>query len=59
MEQQIDRDGRIGGDVVFARDFGPRDTILAPRFGDRTWYRYVPAPTPGGTPRFVPIPGSS
>ena len=41
-EQHIDADGRIGGDVVFARDFGPRDEILRARFGDRVWYRYRP-----------------
>lgn len=36
-------DGRLGGDVVFARDMGPRNELLRARFGDRTWYRYVPA----------------
>ncbi|HKW49116.1 MAG TPA: phospholipid carrier-dependent glycosyltransferase [Gemmatimonadaceae bacterium] len=41
-QQQIDADGRIGGDVVFARDFGPRDELLRARFGDRVWYRYRP-----------------
>jgi hypothetical protein len=34
--------GRIGGDVVFARDFGPRDESLRARFGDRAWFRYRP-----------------
>ena len=41
-EQRIDSDGRIGGDVVFARDFGARDELLRARFGDRVWYRYRP-----------------
>ena len=39
--QHFDRDGRAGGDVVFAREMGPRDSILIPRFGNRVWYRYV------------------
>ena len=34
-----DRDGRLGGDVVYARDFGARNVLLRERFGDRTWYR--------------------
>jgi hypothetical protein len=38
--QHVERDGRIGGDVVFARDLGARNELLRPRFGDRTWYRY-------------------
>ena len=32
-------DGRLGGGVVYARDFGPRNTLLRERFGDRAWYR--------------------
>jgi hypothetical protein len=39
----VDDDGRLGGQVVFARDMGPRNELLRKRFGDRTWYRYVPA----------------
>jgi hypothetical protein len=35
---ELDRDGRLGGPVVYARDFGSRDTLLAERFGDRAWY---------------------
>jgi hypothetical protein len=35
---ELDRDGRLGGPVVYARDFGARDTLLAERFGDRAWY---------------------
>jgi hypothetical protein len=41
-QQRIDANGRIGGDVVFARDFGARDELLRARFGDRAWYRYRP-----------------
>jgi hypothetical protein len=36
---RVDRDGRLGGDVVFARDFGSRNALLRERFGDRAWYR--------------------
>ena len=36
---RVDGDGRLSGDVVFARDFGSRDTLLRERFGDRAWYR--------------------
>ena len=34
-----DAEGRLGGDVVFARDFGARNTLLRDRFGARAWYR--------------------
>ena len=40
---RLDREGRIAGDVVFARDLGPRNGLLRARFGDRAWYRYRPA----------------
>jgi hypothetical protein len=42
MRQRVGSDGRIGGDIVFARDLGERDGLLRPRFGARTWYRYRP-----------------
>ena len=35
-------DGWIGGPVVFARDFGPRNELLRARLPDRTWFRYRP-----------------
>jgi hypothetical protein len=41
--ESVGTDGRLGGRVVFARDMGPRNELLRERFGDRTWYRYVPA----------------
>jgi hypothetical protein len=48
-------DGRLGGRVVFARDFGLRNNLLLSRFGDRTWYRYRPRTGAGDTsPLFVP-----
>jgi hypothetical protein len=40
--QTLDSTGRIGGDVVFARDLGARNALLRERFGDRSWYRYRP-----------------
>jgi hypothetical protein len=33
-------DGSLGGPVVFARDFGPRNERLRPRFPHRAWFRY-------------------
>jgi hypothetical protein len=33
------RDGRLAGDVVYARDFGTRNALLRERFGTRVWYR--------------------
>jgi hypothetical protein len=34
-----DAEGRLDGNIVFARDFGARNTLLRDRFGRRTWYR--------------------
>jgi len=34
-----DGDGRLAGHIVFARDFGSRNALLASRFGTRAWYR--------------------
>jgi hypothetical protein len=39
---RFDPDGSVGGPVVFARDFGPRNELLRARFPDRTWFRYRP-----------------
>ncbi len=41
--QRVDRDARVGGEVVFARDLGFRNELLRDRFGGRAWYRYRPA----------------
>jgi hypothetical protein len=55
MYESFDADGRLGGNVVFARDFGPRNSRLLTRFGDRTWYRYRPRTGPNdAAPVFVP-----
>ena len=34
-----DGEGRLSGDVVYARDFGSRNALLRERFGARVWYR--------------------
>jgi hypothetical protein len=53
--QHVDADGRVGGNIVFARDLGPRNERLRQRFGDRAWYRYRPARNLDDTSRvFVP-----
>jgi hypothetical protein len=39
----VDREGRIAGKVIFARDLGADNERLRERFGARTWYRYRPA----------------
>ena len=36
----FDADGRLGGNVVYALDYGNHDEALRARFGDRTWYRF-------------------
>jgi hypothetical protein len=42
----FDEQGRLGGNVVFARYLGARDTILQtdPRFANRQWYLYERQP---------------
>jgi 4-amino-4-deoxy-L-arabinose transferase-like glycosyltransferase len=37
--ETLDSLGRLGGNVVYARDFGDRNELLRDRFGDRDWYR--------------------
>lgn len=39
---RFERDGSLGGPVVFARDFGPRNERLRARFPRRVWFRYRP-----------------
>ena len=34
----LDANGRLGGDVLYARDFGARNSLLLPRYGNRAWY---------------------
>ena len=54
-EQHVARDGHLDGAVVWARDLGPRDTLLAAQFGTRRWYRYVPGRSLGDAGQFVRI----
>jgi hypothetical protein len=37
--ESLDSLGRLGGKVVYARDFGDRNALLRDRFGGRDWYR--------------------
>ncbi|NUP55601.1 MAG: hypothetical protein HOQ19_07195 [Gemmatimonadaceae bacterium] len=55
-DQRVGRDGRLGGSVVWARDLGPRDTLLRPEFGSRRWYLYKPARSLQGKAEFIPLP---
>jgi hypothetical protein len=36
--EPIGDDGTLDGPVVYARDFGARNELLRPRFGNRTWF---------------------
>jgi hypothetical protein len=38
--ESFDADGRLGGRVVYVRDYGWKNSYLIDRFGDREWYRY-------------------
>lgn len=52
-EQDFTPDGHVGGNIVWARDLGPKNRLLRERFGDRSWYRYQVIGDHEG--RFVPI----
>lgn len=54
-EQHVARDGQLDGDIVWARDLGPRDTLLVAQFGARQWYRYVPGRSLDDAGQFVRI----
>jgi hypothetical protein len=45
---------RLDGDVVWARDLGPRNAALFARYPGRRYYRYAP-PAPGQPPVFTPL----
>jgi hypothetical protein len=47
-QAEFDQDGRLDGNVVYARDLGARNELLRRRFGDRTWYRVASEKTPSG-----------
>ena len=46
----------LDGEIVWARDLGPGNGPLFRRYAGRRFYRYAPE-TPGGGPRFFPLPG--
>jgi len=46
----------LDGDVVWARDLGPRNAALFQRYAGRRFYRYAPG-APGGPPVFLPLDG--
>jgi len=48
----LDSLGRLGGDVIYARDFGARNELLRDRFSDRKWY-VARAEVQGDTARVV------
>lgn len=37
--EPISATGRIDGDVIYLADLSNHNSVLVPRFGDRTWYR--------------------
>lgn len=47
----------LDGDIVWARDLGPRNAALFARYAGRRLYRYAPR-TPGGAPAFLPLQGA-
>src|SRR2546425_6698174 len=47
--ERFEPDGRLGGPVVFARDFGGRDELLRARLPHRAWFRYRPRRNPHDT----------
>ncbi|HYC53276.1 MAG TPA: hypothetical protein VEB19_19385 [Gemmatimonadaceae bacterium] len=52
----VDADGRLSGDVIFARDLGAANVVLQQRFPGRVWYRYRPPASLNDTTNpFVPI----
>lgn len=54
-EQEVARDGRLAGAVVWARDLGPRNVLLREEFGDRRWYLYKPGQSLDDTAEFLPL----
>ncbi len=54
-EQTVSRSGRLAGRVVWARDLGPRDSLLRAEFADRRWYRYRPGRSLDDPALFIPV----
>ena len=52
---EIDRDGHIGGPIVFVADLAEHNEVLRARFGDRPWYRLeLDSDAADESPRLVP-----
>jgi len=49
---------RLDGDVVWARDLGPRNAALFAHYAGRRLFRYAPL-VPGGPPVFTPLEGAN
>jgi hypothetical protein len=55
LMNEIGRDGRIAGPIVFVADLGEHNDVLRARFGDRSWYRLeAQSETGDELPRLVP-----
>ena len=54
-EQHVGPDGRLAGDVIWARTLGPLDTLLREEFGSRRWYLYQPGRSLEEAGEFVPV----
>jgi hypothetical protein len=52
-EQQVEPDGRLGGDVIWVRDLGARDTLLHRALGGRLWYLYKPGRSADDAATFI------
>jgi hypothetical protein len=50
----IDDQGHISSDVIYALDLGARNETLRARFGDRRWYRFGAQQTGDTIPRIRP-----
>ena len=53
--QHVSGDGRLGGDVVWARDLGARDSVLAAEYPRRRVLRYRPGRSPTDSAAFIPV----
>jgi hypothetical protein len=58
-EQQVEHDGRLGGDVIWVRDLGARDTLLNAALGGRLWYLYKPGRSADDAATFLPYGGGT
>ena len=45
----LDADGKLSGEIIYARDLGAHNLALRKEYGGRAWYRYVPRRFAGDT----------